>query len=52
MDKWEEMHRDNSLLPVEERIEIPRLEQMTFHNWQAAALGALHEAAEANLLSK
>ena len=44
------MHRDNELLPDGEKKEIPKLEDMTIHNWQAAAIGDLHEAAKAHLL--
>ena len=50
VDEWEAMKRDNELLPDGEKKEIPKLEEMTVHNWQAAAIGALHEAAEAHLL--
>ena len=50
VDEWEAMKRDKELLPDGEKKEIPMLEDMTIHNWQAAAIGALHEAAETHLL--
>ena len=50
VNEWEAMKRDNELLPDGEKKEIPKLEEMTIHNWQAAAIGALHKAAEAHLL--
>ena len=50
VDEWEVMKRDNELLPDGEKKEIPNLEKMTIHNWQAVAIGALHKAAEAHLL--
>ena len=50
VDEWELMQRQNSILPVDQRKEIPKLENMTIHNWQASAIGALHEASEAYLL--
>ena len=52
VDEWEWMTRENELTPEELRVEVPKLEDMTIHNWQAAAIGALHEATEAHLLSK
>ena len=50
VDEWERMERENSILPDDQKKEIPKLENMTVHNWQASAIGALHEAAEAYLL--
>ena len=47
--EWEAMKRDNELLPDGEKKEIPKLKEMTIDNWQAAAIGALHEAAEVHL---
>ena len=44
------MKRDNELLPDDKKKEIPKLEEMQIHYWQAAAIGALHEATEAHLL--
>ena len=44
--------RKNELMPEELRVEVPKLENMTIHNWQATAIGALHEVTEAHLLSK
>ena len=50
VDEWEAMKRDNELLPDREKKEIPKLEEITIHNWQPAAIGALHKVAEAHLL--
>ena len=50
VNEWKAMHRDNELLPDGEKKDIPKLEEMTIHNWQVAAIGALHEASEAHLL--
>ena len=52
VDEWERMNRENSILPKDQRQNVPKLEDMKIHNWQAAAIVALHEAAEAHLLSK
>ena len=52
VDKWERMTRENKLMPEQLQVEVPKLEDMTIHNWQAAAIGALHEVTEAHLLSK
>ena len=52
VDKWERMTKNNEVLPEEMRETVPKLEDMSIHNWQAAAIGALHEATEAHLLSK
>ena len=51
VDEWERINRENSILPEEQRQNVPKLEDMNIHNWQAVAIGALHEAAEAHLLS-
>ena len=51
VDEWERINRENSILLEEQRQNVPKLEDMNIHNWQAAAIGALHEAAEAHLLS-
>ena len=50
VNEWEVMKRDNELLPDAEKKEIPKLEEMTIHNWQASAIGTLPEAAEVHLL--
>ena len=50
VDESEAMKRDNELLPDGEKKEIPKLEEMTIHNWQEAVIGALHKAAETHLL--
>ena len=52
VDEWERMMRKNKLMPEEMQEKVPKLEDMSIHNWQAAAIGALHEATEAHLLSK
>ena len=52
VDEWERMTRKNKLMPEEMQEKVPKLEDMSIHNWQAAAIGALHEATEAHLLSK
>ena len=43
---------ENEALPDELKKKVPKLEDMQVHYWQAAALGALHEAGEAFLLGK
>ena len=50
VDEWEMMMVENEALPDELKKEVPKLEDMQVHYWQAAALGALHEAGEAFLL--
>ena len=52
VDEWERMTKNNEVLPEEMREPVPNLEDMSIHNWQAAAIGALHEASEAHFLSK
>ena len=52
VDEWERMTKNNEVLPEEMRETVPKLEDMSIHNWQAATIGALHEATEAHLLSK
>ena len=52
VDEWERMTKENELMPEELRVEVPKLEDMTIHNWQATAIGALHEVTKAHLLSK
>ena len=52
VDEWERMTKNNEMLPEEMRETVPKLEDMSIHNWQPAAIGALHEATEAHLLSK
>ena len=42
VDEWEWMTRENELMPENLRVEVSKLEDMTIHNWQAAAIGALH----------
>ena len=51
VDEWERMNCENSILAEHQRQDVPKLEDMNIHNWQAVAIGALHEAAEAHLLS-
>ena len=50
VDEWEQMMVENEGLPEELKKKVPKLENMEVHFWQAAALGALHEAGEAFLL--
>ena len=52
VDEWETMMRENELLPDDKKKDVPNLEDMQVHNWQASAIGALHEAAEAYLLGE
>ena len=51
VDKWERINHENSILPEEQRQNVPKLEDINIQNWLAAAIGGLHEAAEAHLLS-
>ena len=52
VDEWETMMRENELLPDDKKKDVPKLEDMQVHNWQASAIGALHEAGEAYLLGE
>ena len=52
MDEWEMMMRENELVPDDKKKDVPKLEDMQVHNWQASAIGALHEAGEAYLLGE
>ena len=52
VDEWERMNRENSILAEHQRQHVPKLEDMNIHNWQAVAIGALHEAAKSHILSK
>ena len=52
VDEWERMNRENSILAEHQQQNVPKLEDMNIHNWQTVAIGALHEAAEAHILSK
>ena len=52
VDQWEQMTRENEVMPEEMQVQVPKLEDMSIHNWQATAIGALHEVTEAHLLSK
>ena len=52
VDEWERMNRENSILAEHQQQNVPKLEDMNIHNWPTAAIGALHEAAEAHILSK
>ena len=52
VDEWERMTKNNEVLQEEMRETVPKLEDMSIHNWQPAVIGALREATEAHLLSK
>ena len=52
VDEWERMSHENSILVEHQRQNVLKLEDMNIHNWQAVAIWALHEAAEAHILSK
>ena len=51
VDEWERMNCENSVLLQHLRQDVPKLEDMNIHNWQAMTIGALYEAAEAHILS-
>ena len=50
VDEWERMTRENKLMLEEMRVKVQKLEDMSIHNWQAVAIGALHKAREAHLI--
>ena len=52
VDEWESMMMENELLPEGQKKVMLKLEDMQVHNWQGAAIGAIHELAEAYLLGK
>ena len=44
--------RKNELLLDDNKKDVPKLEDMQVHNWQASTIGALHKAGEAYLLGE
>ena len=48
VDEWEQMMRENELMPEELGVKVPKLEDMTIHHVHASAIRALHEATEAH----